>query len=71
MPLPRNTNIPLLRESKSSAVRTCLSLEPFLSSKGKSKEFHTVMEEYLKPGHAELVPVADLQKLDNEIFYTS
>ena len=29
------------------------------------------MEEYLKTGHAELVPVADLQKLDNEIFYTS
>ena len=27
------------------------------------------MEKYLKLGHAELVPVADLQKPDNEIFY--
>ena len=63
------TNTPLLGESKSSAVRRSLSLEHSLSSKGKSKEFHTVMEEYLKLGHAELVLVADLQKPDNEIFY--
>ena len=69
VPLPRKTNTPLLGESKSSAVRRYLSLERSLSSKGKSEEFHTVMEEYLKLGHAELVPVADLQKPDNEIFY--
>ena len=69
VPLPRKTNAPLLGESKSSAVRRYLSLERSLSSEGKSDQFHTVMEEYLKLGHAELVPVADLQKPDNEIFY--
>ena len=69
VPLPRKTNAPLLGESTSSAVRRYLSLEHSLSSEGKSDQFHTVMEEYLKLGHAELVPVADLQKPDNEIFY--
>ena len=69
VPLPRKTNPPLLGESKSSAVKRYLSLERSLNSKGKSKEFHAVMEEYLKFGHAELVPVADLQKPDYESFY--
>ena len=69
IPLPRITNPPLLGESRSSAVRRYLSLELSLSSKGKSEEFHDVMEEYLKLGHAELVPVADLQKPDYELFY--
>ena len=40
-----------------------------MDSKRKSEEFHDVMEEYLKLGHAELVPVADLQKPDYESFY--
>ena len=69
VPLPRITNPPLLGESRSSAVRRYLSLERSLGSKGKSEEFHDVMEEYLKLGHAELVPVADLQKPDYESFY--
>ena len=69
VPLPRKINTPLLGESKSFAVRRYLSLEHSLSSKVKSEEFHTVMEEYLKLGHAELVPVVDLQKPDNETFY--
>ena len=69
VPLPRITNLPLLGESRSSAVRRYLSLEHSLDSKGKSEEFHDVMEEYLKLGHAELVPVADLQKPDYESFY--
>lgn len=55
VPLPRKTNTPILGDSKSSAVRRYLSLEHSLTSKGKSKEFHTVMEEYLKLSHAELV----------------
>ncbi len=69
VPLPRVANSPLLGESKSSAVRRYLSLERSLNSKGKSKEFHAVMEEYLELGHAELVPVDDMQKPDNETLY--
>ena len=69
VPLLRITNPPLLGESRSSAVSRYLSLERSLDSKGKSEEFHGVLEEYLKLGHAELVPVADLQKPDYESFY--
>ena len=67
--LPRKTNPPPLGESKSFAVWRYLSLECSLGSRGKSEEFHTVIEEYLKLGHAKLVPVADLQKPDKETFY--
>ena len=69
VPLPRKINPPPLGESKFSAVWRYLSVERSLGSKGKSEEFHAVMEEYLKLSHAKFVPVADLQKPDNEMFY--
>ena len=69
VPLPRIIDPPLLGESRSSAVRRYMSLERSLNSKGKLNEFHAVMEEYIELGHAELVPIADLQKPDTEIFY--
>ena len=50
-------------------MKQFLSLECSLYSKGQFQEFSTVMEEYFKMNHAELVPVADLQKPPKEIFY--
>ena len=58
-----------LGESRSQAVKRFLSLERSLYSKGQFQKFSTVMEEYFKMNHAELVPVADLQKPPKEIFY--
>ena len=58
-----------LGDSRSQAVKRFLSLEHSLYSKGQFQEFSTVMEEYFKMNHAELVPVADLQKPPKEIFY--
>ena len=40
-----------------------------LHSKDQFPEFSAVMEEYLEMQHAELVLVADLQKLPEEVFY--
>ena len=50
-------------------MKQFLSLERSLYSKGQFQEFSTVMEEYFKMNHAELVPVADLQKPPKDIFY--
>ena len=50
-------------------MKRFLSLERSLYSKGQFQKFSTVMEEYFKMNHAELVPVADLQKPPKEIFY--
>ena len=69
VPLPRVPDLPQMGESKSMAVRRYLSLERSLKSKGKIKEFHSVMEEYVQLGHAELVPTPDLQKPDHKSFY--
>ena len=61
-------NVKVLGESRSQAVRRFLALERFLHSKGQFEEFTTVIEEYLEMGHAELVPVADLEKSPQHVF---
>lgn len=43
-------------------------LEQTLQSKKQFPEFVAVMEEHMELGHAELVPVADLQK-SSKVFY--
>ncbi len=69
VPLPKNPQAKPLGESISQAVRRFLSLERSLHSKDQFPEFAAVMEEYLEMQHAELVPVADLQKSPQEVFY--
>ena len=66
VPLPQK---PPLGESRTQAVRRFLSLERSLHSKNQFKEFSDVMDEYFKLEHAELVPVADLQKSPKQTFY--
>ncbi len=69
VPLPRNPRAKPLGESRQQAVRRFLSLERSLHSKKQFPEFSAVMEEYMQMDHAELVPVADLQKTSKETFY--
>ena len=69
VPLPRNPKAKSIGESRSSAIRRFLSLERSLTAKGQYSEFTRVMEEYLQLEHAELVPVTDLRKPPNKVFY--
>ena len=69
VPLPKNPQAKSLGESRSQAVRRFLSLERSLHSKNQFSEFSAVMEEYFEMKHAEFVPVADLQKPPEEVFY--
>ena len=68
-PLPKKPQCKPLGESRSQAVRRFLSLERTLHSKGKFPEFSAVVQEYFDMEHAELIPVADLQKPANDVFY--
>ena len=69
VPLPKKPHSKPLGESRSQAVRRFLSLERSLHSKGQFKAFSDVMEEYFQMGHAETVPIADLENSQHEVFY--
>ena len=69
MPLPKKPQAKPLGESRTQAVRRFLSLERSLHSKNQFKEFSDVMDEYFMLEHAELVPVADLQKSPKQTSY--
>ncbi len=69
VPLPKKSNAKPLGESRAQAVRRFLSLERSLRSRGQLDEFQTVIEEYFSMGHAESIPVADLQKPPKSVFY--
>ena len=62
VPLPKNPQAKLFGESRPQAVRRFFSLERSLHLKGESEEFNAVMEEYFRMGHAEQVPIIDLNK---------
>ena len=66
VPLPRK---PDLGESRSQAIRRFLSLECSLYTKGQFADFNAVMKEYFEMGHAERVPLIDLQKPYQDTFY--
>ena len=61
-------NTPVIRESRSQAVRRFLHLKKSLPVKGLSKQFNDVINEYFDEGHAEPIPVADLKKTPSEVF---
>lgn len=60
--LPRDPSAGALGESRAQAVKRFMSLECSLNHRVRFQEFDTVMQEYFEPGHAELVPTADLEK---------
>ena len=58
-----------LGESHSQAVHRFTSFECSLHSMGIVSEFKAVSVEYFQQGNAELVPVADFEKLTHSVFY--
>ena len=68
-PLPKRVNTPNIGESRSQAVRRFLNLERSLHNSLQFTNFAEVIEEYLSLGHAEEVPIFDLQKPPEEVFY--
>ncbi len=69
VPLPKNPNARSIGESRSRAVKRFMSLERSLNAKGCFKEFNAVMQEYLDSGHAETIPLLDLEKPPDFTFY--
>ena len=69
VPLPKRSKALPLGESRAQAVRRFLSLEKSLHTKKQFDKFAEVMEEYFSLGHAEQVPVIDLQKSPERVFY--
>ena len=69
VPLPKRPDSKSLGESRSQAVRRFTSLERSLRSKDQFQEFSAVVEEYFEMDHAELVPILDLQKPPDKVFY--
>ena len=62
VPLPRKPNSTPIGESREQALKRFNNMERSLHSKGKFPEVDTVIKEYLEMGHAEPVPVSDLNK---------
>ena len=69
VPLPKKPQTKVLGESRSQAVRRFLALERSLRAKGNFNEFNAVIQEYFHLGHAEKVPVLDLHKPVEQVFY--
>ena len=68
VPLPKKPHTKSLGESRSQAVRRFLSLEQSLYDKEQFDDFDSVMIEYFERGHAELVPLDDLEKSLQDVF---
>ena len=69
VPLPKKADTPGLGVSRSQSVRRFLNTERSLNSRKQFVEFATVMQEYFTLGHAEKVPIVDLQKPPQQVFY--
>ena len=69
VPLPKRSLETKLGESRSQAVRTFLSFERSLHAKEFFSEVQKVIDEYLVNDHAEEVPMSDLEKPVEEVFY--
>ena len=69
VPLPKKPDAGAIGESRSQAVRRFKALERSLNHKGHFSEFDAIMQEYLHLGHAEKVPIEDMEKNPSEVFY--
>ena len=68
VPLPKKPDAKAIGESRSQAVRRFLSLERLFHAKNQFDEFGSVMKEYFDMGHAEPVPLSDLEKPQHQVF---
>ena len=69
VPLPRKENVPALGESKAQAIRRFKSMERSLRTKGNFGNFSEVMHEYFQKGHAERVPLEELDSTPGKVYY--
>ena len=67
--LPKKPDAKALGESRSTAVTRFLSLERSLHSKVQFGKLTEVMAEYFQMDHAEPVPLKDLERSCEEVFY--
>ena len=69
VPLPKRPDSNPIGESRSQAMRRFISLERSLQSKNQFEDFKKVMDEYFDLGHAEPIPISDMEKPPHEVFY--
>ena len=69
VPLPKRLLETKLGESRSQAVHRFLSFERSTRSRGLFPQVKEVVHEYFDQGHAEEVPIADLEKPQDQVFY--
>ena len=67
--LPKRLDAKQIGESRTQAVRRFFSLERSLNAKGLFQDFSSVMTEYMDLGHAELVPLEEMEKPTSQVFY--
>ena len=69
VPLPRRPDAKPIGESRSEAVHRFLALEHSLYCKDKFCKVNIVVQEYITLGHAEVVPIEDIDKDPSAVFY--
>ena len=69
VPLPKRPDSKPIGESRSQAMRRFISLEHSLRSNNQFEYFKKVMDEYFHLGHAEPIPISDMEKPPQEVFY--
>lgn len=67
--LPRREDAPTLGHSRMQAIRRYEQNARSLKKKGKWEDFERAVSEYADLGHAERVPVAQLLKQDERVYY--
>ena len=69
VPLPRKKGIIALGESRAQALERFYRMELSLRRKGAFQEFADVIREYFELGHAEPVPIKELDRQCTEVYY--
>ena len=69
VPLPRKTDSAAIGESRSQAVRRFTNMERSLRAKERFTEVDTVIQEFMKLGHAEKVPSTELDRSLADTYY--
>ena len=67
--LPKREPRLVLGKSRDTALRRYITNERSLKRKGQWDSFHQGIQEYLRMGHAEIVPQQELIKMPSDTFY--
>ena len=69
VPLPRKVGVTPLGESRDQALRRFKALERSLRTSRRFGKFAEVMREYFEMGHAEQVPLEEVDSSQTEVYY--